>query len=116
MGRKLMNNKCHELYIKHRTGVNQQTIMTEICIKALVSGRVQGVFFRESTRRQALQLGLTGYAINLSDGRVEVLACGDAAQLERLVRWLHTGPEYARVTDVDSRQQPFELHQDFKTG
>jgi len=90
--------------------------MNEICIKALVSGRVQGVFFRESTRRQALQLGLTGYAINLSDGRVEVLACGDPAQLESLVRWLHTGPEHARVTNVDRRKLAFELHGDFKTG
>jgi acylphosphatase len=90
--------------------------MTEKCIKAFVSGRVQGVFFRESTRRQAQNLGLTGYAINLSDGRVEVLACGDAAQLERLVHWLHSGPEYARVTHVDSRTQAYELHNDFTTG
>ncbi len=66
----------------------------------LISGRVQGVFFRESTRRQAEPLGLTGYAINLDDGRVEVLAEGDAASLDRLAAWLEKGPPAARVDDL----------------
>jgi acylphosphatase len=70
------------------------------CIRAIVSGRVQGVFFRDSTRRKARHLGIAGHAINLPDGRVEVLACGDAAALEQLVAWLHEGPELARVSRV----------------
>ena len=74
--------------------------MTKKCIKAWISGRVQGVFFRESTKRQAQQLGITGHAINLPDGRVEVLACGESQQLEQLIEWLHTGPEYAQVSSV----------------
>ncbi len=75
--------------------------MSDKCIRALVSGRVQGVFFRDSTRRQARQLGLTGHAINLADGRVEVIACGQQQQLDQLVSWLHQGPEYAVVDRVE---------------
>ncbi len=67
----------------------------------LVSGRVQGVFFRASTREQALKFGLSGYAKNLPDGRVEVLAEGDASALDALERWLHVGPPMARVESVE---------------
>lgn len=66
----------------------------------LVSGRVQGVFFRASTREQAEALGLGGYARNLPDGRVEVLAVGDDPALDALARWLHAGPPMARVDGV----------------
>jgi len=65
-----------------------------------VSGRVQGVSFRYYTQQQARALGLAGYARNLSDGRVEVLALGDEAALEQLARWLAHGPTLARVTEV----------------
>jgi acylphosphatase len=67
-----------------------------------VSGRVQGVFYRASTREQALRLHLTGYAKNLSDGTVEVLACGDEAALQALEKWLWRGPMAAEVRDVKS--------------
>ena len=63
----------------------------------LVEGRVQGVFFRAGTREQALALGLAGHARNLADGRVEVLATGDAGAIERLAQWLARGPSQARV-------------------
>jgi acylphosphatase len=66
----------------------------------LVAGRVQGVFYRASTRTEALRLGLAGYAKNLPDGRVEVLAVGDAAALAQLERWLAHGPPHARVDSV----------------
>ncbi|PXV58746.1 acylphosphatase [Dyella jiangningensis] len=66
----------------------------------LVSGRVQGVFYRASTREQALMLGLSGHARNLPDGRVEVLAIGSAASLAALERWLRQGPPAARVDSV----------------
>jgi acylphosphatase len=55
-----------------------------ICLSCLVSGRVQGVWYRDSTQRQAQALGISGYARNLPDGRVEVLACGETAALQRL--------------------------------
>lgn len=72
-----------------------------MCIRCIVSGRVQGVFFRASVRREALALGVRGYARNLPDGRVEVLACGPQRALEVLRDWLQVGPEAARVARVE---------------
>jgi acylphosphatase len=66
----------------------------------LVSGRVQGVCFRASTREQALALGLDGMARNLADGRVEVIACGDRQAIDALEHWLHRGPPAAQVEQV----------------
>jgi acylphosphatase len=65
-----------------------------------VSGRVQGVGFRASTRYRALELGLIGYARNLADGRVEAFVQGDARDIEIFARWLEVGPPLARVEDV----------------
>lgn len=70
------------------------------CRKFRVEGRVQGVWFRESTRQQASRLVINGYAINLPDGSVEVLACGEADALDELAKWLHQGPPMARVRAV----------------
>ena len=67
-----------------------------------VHGRVQGVFFRDSTRREAQRLGISGHALNLPDGTVEVLAAGPADALDELERWLHQGPPMARVTRVEA--------------
>ena len=65
-----------------------------------VKGRVQGVFFRDSARRVAETLKLTGHAINLPNGDVEVLACGDAEALDKFAAWLAEGPPLADVTEV----------------
>jgi acylphosphatase len=73
------------------------------CRQFNVSGRVQGVFFRVSTRDVAVPLKITGHAVNLPDGSVEVLACGDAAALQELERWLHEGPPMAAVASVDAK-------------
>lgn len=70
-------------------------------VRCLVSGRVQGVWFRGTTQTQATRLGVTGHARNLEDGRVEVLAFGDDAAVDQLVAWLHRGPTLARVEHVD---------------
>ena len=72
-----------------------------VCRRFLVSGRVQGVWYRASTREQALRLGLSGYARNLDDGRVEVLACGDNETIEKLRDWLREGPPLAEVSEVN---------------
>jgi len=72
------------------------------CRQFIVSGRVQGVFFRASARDVALPLGLSGHAINLPDGRVEVLACGGRHALAELERWLAEGPPMASVSGVES--------------
>ncbi len=71
-----------------------------ICVRFIVSGRVQGVFFRASTHDQAQRLCLSGHAKNLADGSVEVIACGDDADIEALERWLQKGPVNARVESV----------------
>lgn len=77
--------------------------MTMACARFLVSGRVQGVYFRASTREQALALGVQGQARNLADGRVEVIACGQMQALDQLEHWLQRGPPAARV-DVVRRE------------
>lgn len=66
----------------------------------LVDGQVQGVFFRASTQARALELGLRGHARNLEDGRLEVVAEGDASALDALAEWLRRGPPAARVDRV----------------
>jgi acylphosphatase len=66
-----------------------------------VAGRVQGVFYRASTRARAQQLGVTGHARNLADGRVEVLACGSPAAVQALCEWLWEGPPAAHVRAVE---------------
>jgi acylphosphatase len=69
-------------------------------VRCVVSGRVQGVFYRRSAQQMAQQLGICGRAVNLPDGRVLVTAWGDAHALEAFVAWLAQGPALARVTDV----------------
>ena len=71
-----------------------------ICKRSFVSGRVQGVFYRATCIRKAEALGLTGYARNLADGRVEVLACGDVAAVDAFVAWLWEGSPASKVTDI----------------
>lgn len=85
-------------------------------VRCLVSGRVQGVWFRGSTQAQARALGVVGRAINLADGRVEVIACGDAAAVDALCDWLWQGPELAQVTDVQCSPCDETGFTDFVTG
>jgi len=89
--------------------------MTEkLCIRCIVSGRVQGVWFRASTCEQAQKWGLRGWVRNLPDNQVEVLACGPKAQLAELHQWLHQGPPLAKVTQVTYEEILWEDHLDFK--
>ena len=85
-------------------------------VRFLVSGRVQGVFYRASAREQALALGLSGYARNLPDGRVEVLACGSTTAIETFERWLWQGPAAARVEAVAREESAAPEIQGFHTG
>ncbi|HSW15018.1 MAG TPA: acylphosphatase [Solimonas sp.] len=71
------------------------------CYRFIVSGRVQGVFFRQSTLEQASRLGLDGWVRNLPDGRVEGVAAGEAQALQTLRRWLERGPPASRVEQVE---------------
>lgn len=68
-----------------------------------ISGRVQGVFFRASTRERALELGLKGWVKNLRDGRVEAIFEGEKEKVMDMVDWCREGPSYASVVTVDVR-------------
>lgn len=80
-----------------------------------VSGRVQGVSFRAGTRAQALRLRISGHARNLRDGRVEVVAEGDAAALDALERWLRHGPIGARVDALERGEYAETIASGFQT-
>jgi len=70
-------------------------------LKIKVSGRVQGVFFRDSARRQAEKLGLTGFARNEADGTVYIEAEGDEKNLEKFLEWCRKGPSLASVAKIE---------------
>lgn len=88
--------------------------------RCYVSGRVQGVFYRASTRQKAVELGCAGYARNLPDGRVEVLAIAEHHAVGELIDWLWLGPPAARVSNVEVIELPIdelgELPREFGTG
>lgn len=82
--------------------------MARVRRRLLISGRVQGVFFRDGVRRRAEGWGLAGWVRNLDDGRVEVVVEGERDAVEELERWCHRGPPAARVTAVDVTEAPLE--------
>jgi acylphosphatase len=84
--------------------------------RALVSGRVQGVFFRDSTRQLAASRGVAGRAWNLPDGRVEVVLEGPPGEVTAVLAWLRQGPAYARVETVEVTEEPVEGLRGFEIG
>jgi acylphosphatase len=84
--------------------------------RCLVSGKVQGVFFRASARQKAVELGCAGYAKNLADGRVEVLAIGEPAAVALLIDWLRMGPPAASVSDVEIQELELDTLQQIPAG
>lgn len=87
----------------------------QICLLCHVAGRVQGVFFRASARAEAQRRGISGYARNLPDGRVEVLACGPADAVAELREWLRRGPSGAEVTGVACEVETYRHISGFST-
>jgi acylphosphatase len=83
--------------------------------RIVISGRVQGVFFRDSTRRRAESLGVAGWASNLPDGSVEVVAEGEPDAVEQLVAFCRSGPRRAEVDDVDVTDEEPEGLTGFET-
>ncbi len=81
-------------------------------VKIIVEGKVQGVFFRQSTLNEAKSLNICGYVKNLRDGNVEVDAQGKPEDIEKLVRWLWQGPPLAKVTNLSISELP--LNPDYK--
>lgn len=91
--------------------------MATVARRYVVSGRVQGVFFRASTRDAAVAFGLSGHALNLPDGRVEVVAVGDADAVANLGEWLWKGSPMSRVDGVASEDIAVPPDaQGFRTG
>ena len=84
-----------------------------VCRRCFISGRVQGVAYRAATQQKARELQLSGYARNLSDGRVEVLLCGKEAAIDALAAWLWQGPPQAQVSDVTCMNVELESPTDF---
>ncbi len=73
-----------------------------------VSGRVQGVFFRDSARREVLKLGIGGWVRNLEDGRVEAVFEGEKEKVEKMVNWAKNGPIFARVDKMEAEWQEYQ--------
>ncbi len=82
-------------------------------ISILVKGKVQGVFFRQSTREKATELGLTGEVKNKDDGSVSIIATGLPDQLDALAQWCQEGPARAKVISVHVENLPLQEFHDF---
>ena len=84
-------------------------------LQLTVRGRVQGVYFRASTQREARRLGLSGWVRNRSDGSVDILAEGEETSIRELFTWAQKGPSAARVEKVETRWRSYTGdHPDFK--
>lgn len=84
-----------------------------------MGGRVQGVFYRATAARRAQELAITGYARNLPDGRVEILACGEDEPVQAFIKWLWIGSSAAKVTSVevaDERPDAGQGHTGFRAA
>ncbi|PKF49513.1 acylphosphatase [Enterovibrio nigricans] len=82
--------------------------MSHICVRATVSGQVQGVGFRFHTAHEGLRLSLTGFAKNEENGTVTVLMCGDEKNVDALLGWLKNGPPTASVTKLVHHQEDWK--------
>jgi acylphosphatase len=82
-------------------------------ISITVSGLVQGVFYRQSTKEKALELGISGIVKNLPDGTVHIVATGTSGQLDQLVRWCRQGPPRAKVTAVKVVEEAMQVFTGF---
>jgi acylphosphatase len=79
---------------------DSQSTERHVARRCLVSGRVQGVYYRASAQQRARAAGIAGHARNLEDGRVEVLVCGEERRVLEFIEWLWIGPSAAKVTEV----------------
>lgn len=82
--------------------------MNNVRVHLIIEGRVQGVWFRESTRREAVSLRLSGWVKNLPDGAVEALIEGPGNQVKELISWCHRGPASANVIRVHQNQEDWQ--------
>ena len=89
--------------------------MRNVRYRVVISGRVQGVFFRDSTRREAQRLGVTGWVRNRDDGHVEAVFEGPRSAVESILAWCRSGPEVARVEGMQKhREEPTGEFSEFR--
>jgi acylphosphatase len=100
------------LYVQINSLVKRMQTYKQI----FISGQVQGVFFRDSTRQVANILKLTGGVRNLVDGRVEVQVAGDEVVVQELIKWLKIGPKFAKVSTIEVEDLTDDFLQDQKQG
>ena len=84
------------------------------CVHLIVSGKVQGVFFRANTQKKSLELGLHGYAKNLPDGNVEVVAQGDEEKINELIQFIKNGPGISKVKEIKIKHKELENFNKFE--
>ncbi len=89
--------------------------MMTICKIYTITGRVQGVWFRAGTQKTARKMDITGWAKNLPNRSVQVLACGSEENIERFAAWLKKGPAFAKVKSITEEQIPPQEFSDFET-
>ena len=98
-------SRCQERYmprdVRYSTRDRHKTLTMITSKQIFITGQVQGVFFRDSTRQKANELKLKGGVRNLPDGRVEVQVFGGKAEVELLIKWLEIGPKYAKVSTIE---------------
>ena len=82
-------------------------------VSIVVTGKVQGVFYRQSTREKAMALGITGEVRNMPDDSVHIIATGTASQIEQLMDWCRKGPPRAIVESVESTAMPLQVFSNF---
>jgi acylphosphatase len=82
-------------------------IKKRIRVHVFISGKVQGVYFRQNTKQAAIRHRVTGWVRNLPDGRVEAIFEGDKADVDEVIGWCHIGPPNAKVEDIDVRCEKY---------
>ena len=80
--------------------------VVKLQVQVIISGRVQGVWFRANTKQRAEQLGINGWVKNTADGKVVALFKGDEKHVQEMIEWCHHGPPLAKVENVEVKKQP----------
>ncbi len=86
--------------------MGEEAVKMEKAVHLVISGRVQGVFYRYTAQKVATRLGVRGWVKNLPNGRVEIIAVGNSAEIETFIAWCQEGPPGAVVTQVDLEPLP----------
>lgn len=106
-----MMKRIDDTWSRLLTCYNSDNMLQTLNIK--ISGKVQGVFYRQSTKEKATQLGIKGFVMNMPDGCVVIIATGTKQQMENLLSWCWQGPPQADVSDVITIELPLQQFDQF---